>query len=182
FLVIFLLSFQVKAQDFDLQNVTNFYEFITLNMDSTKFNNSEAGIYRSLERDYATWGPRLFPSGSIAHAAASIIGYAESYQPNSSIVNQWSSLGPSNTPDNSKVTTSTKNHAGVGQIHRLTLDPGYDGVLNKTLYAASSFGGLWKSTDDGEHWSGLNTDYQLPISSDLFAQLYPNHCQCLSNC
>ena len=68
-------------------------------------------------------------------------------------------LGPTGMPINNGGAGS-----GNGQIHRITFDPNYNGITNKTLYACSMFGGLVKSTNDGVNWSLLNTD-QLPIAS-----------------
>lgn len=72
----------------------------------------------------------------------------------------WKSLGPSGMPN----PVSSANTYGVGQINRLHFDPQYDGLNNRTLYACSFFGGLWRSEDDGESWSSVNTDF-LPSTS-----------------
>lgn len=72
----------------------------------------------------------------------------------------WRCLGPSGMPR----PLSTPNNSGVGQIHRIEFDPFYDGVKNQTVYACSSFGGLWRSEDDGKNWSNVNTD-KLPSTS-----------------
>ncbi len=72
----------------------------------------------------------------------------------------WRCLGPSGMPN---LLNSSEMH-GVGQIHRIIFDPFYDGTKNQTLYAASSFGGLWRSIDDGLQWQNVNTDF-LPSTS-----------------
>ena len=72
----------------------------------------------------------------------------------------WTNLGPAGMPN----IAESSNTYGVGQIHRLEFDPGYDGIENRTVYACSSFGGLWRSYNDGESWENVNTDF-LPTTS-----------------
>lgn len=54
---------------------------------------------------------------------------------------------------------------GNGQMHRLTFDPQYNGTTNRTIYGATSNGGLWRTEDDGENWNVVNTDHQLPFTN-----------------
>jgi len=72
----------------------------------------------------------------------------------------WVNLGPSGMPN----VAESSNTYGVGQIHRLEFDPGYNGVENQIIYACSSFGGLWRTVNDGETWENVNTDF-LPTTS-----------------
>lgn len=72
----------------------------------------------------------------------------------------WKCLGPTGMPNR----ISSFGGDGIGQINRLTFDPLYDGINNRTIYACSSFGGLWRSEDDGMNWSLVNTDH-LPSTS-----------------
>lgn len=76
------------------------------------------------------------------------------------IYGQWRALGPKGMPN----VMSRSNTYGVGQANRLTFDPNYDGDENRTLYACSSFGGLWRSHDNGLNWYNVNTDF-LPVTS-----------------
>lgn len=64
---------------------------------------------------------------------------------------------------------------GVGQIHRITFDPGY-GILNQTIYACTGFGGLWRTENDGGLWEVVNTD-ALPITSVADVVVNPNNNQ-----
>ncbi len=79
-------------------------------------------------------------------------------------VSNWNALGPFNTPPTA---FSLGNHTGVGQIHKIVFDPGY-GLVNTTVYCASGFGGLFKSTDDGDTWQSM-TDFAFQFTgvSDL---------------
>jgi hypothetical protein len=72
----------------------------------------------------------------------------------------WHELGPSGMPN----PVSSSNTYGVGQMNRLCFDPMYDGIENQTVYGCSFFGGLWRSEDDGDNWSSVNTDF-LPSTS-----------------
>ncbi|MBE0639047.1 MAG: hypothetical protein IH598_11050 [Bacteroidales bacterium] len=72
----------------------------------------------------------------------------------------WRALGPSGMPN----LVSKANTYGVGQANRIAFDPNYDGVKNRTVYVCSSFGGLWRSEDDGLKWYNVNTDF-LPSTS-----------------
>lgn len=72
----------------------------------------------------------------------------------------WVNLGPSGMPN----IAESSNTYGVGQIHRLEFDPNYNGIENQTIYACSSFGGLWRTLNDGETWENVNTDF-LPTTS-----------------
>jgi hypothetical protein len=72
----------------------------------------------------------------------------------------WKCLGPAGMPNS---LCSSKTY-GVGQMHRIEFDPMYDGDQNQTVYACSSFGGLWRSENDGDNWEVVNTD-NLPSTS-----------------
>lgn len=73
---------------------------------------------------------------------------------------QWHELGPcgGDTYGNHVAAQS-----GTGQIHSITFDPDNPHII----YAGSPFGGLWKSTDNGNHWSrkGIDTTYALELAS-----------------
>jgi hypothetical protein len=45
---------------------------------------------------------------------------------------------------------------------RITFAPNYDDTTCKTIYSCSSFGGLWRTINNGEYWENVNTD-QLPF-------------------
>lgn len=64
-----------------------------------------------------------------------------------------------------------------GQMHRICFDPDYNIGANKTIYAASSFGGLWETTDDGASWHTTGTDNELPMTatSDVAVAYSNNH-------
>jgi len=73
---------------------------------------------------------------------------------------EWICLGPSGMPNS----LCSSNTFGLGQMYRIEFDPMYDGDDNQTVYACSSFGGLWRSENDGLSWVNVNTD-NLPSTS-----------------
>jgi hypothetical protein len=111
----------------------------------------------------------MLPAISFAQNRSTIYDYAvnfskekaDKYHPN------WTCLGPSGIPEGGN------SGKGIGQIHRIAFDPGYDGKTNTTLYAGSAFAGLWRSEDDGKNWKVVNTDTQLPITSAVGIAINP---------
>lgn len=127
------------------------------------------GFEKTYDRAAKIWGPRLYPHGDCSVAGAAINAYANAFNAKSGcfaniVPAQWKSLGPTGMPTPLNPIPHDRGN-GVGQIHRLTFDPDYDGTNNKTIYAASMFGGLWRSEDDGLYWEVVNTDTQLPMAS-----------------
>lgn len=55
-------------------------------------------------------------------------------------------------PDNSSLDASNANGASGGRVNGLAADPGN----NQVFYAASEWGGLYKSTNGGQNWARLN--------------------------
>jgi len=84
----------------------------------------------------------------------------ESVIKNGNIENRWLFLGPEGMPN----VLASSNTYGVGQANRIAFDPLYNGMDNRTVYAASFFGGLWRSFNDGDSWHCVNTDF-LPSTS-----------------
>jgi len=88
----------------------------------------------------------------------SLSGSERSFRPQNH--GRWKALGPAGMPN----LISKANTYGVGQANRLAFDPFYDGEKNQTVYACSSFGGLWRSEDDGLNWYNVNTDFLPSVS------------------
>ena len=79
------------------------------------------------------------------------------------ITSNWTCIGPFGRPANIKDCRGcAPNHSGTGQMHQIRFSPNYGN--DNTVYACSTYGGLWVSTDRGDHWSALNTDTQIPFS------------------
>ncbi|WP_196892092.1 T9SS type A sorting domain-containing protein [Aureivirga marina] len=124
---------------------------------------AEGGTYKMYEKINKVWSPRLYPEGNFNIAAKAIGEYYSNY--NKNIENRslqrnfsnidWTSLGPDKNISNG-------HGEQVGRIDALAFHPDYPAV--KTVYAGTPFGGLWKSTDDGNQWTVANTD-DLPIAS-----------------
>ncbi|MCD6366473.1 MAG: hypothetical protein J7L46_02920, partial [Bacteroidales bacterium] len=151
----------------------NFYQIMTQYTEMPDFftDSAEGSEFTSIKRIYRNLGPRLFPHGDMKITTAAIYDYLEKFKNNqfrSTTVNaNWHCLGPNKNPLDYNGIIDTHYHF-VGQIHRITFDPRYDGINTgvgqKTLYAASTFGGLWKSENKGDLWTLMGTD-QLPITS-----------------
>ncbi|MBC8485589.1 MAG: hypothetical protein H8D45_06070, partial [Bacteroidetes bacterium] len=154
-LILLFVSTGIYAQN-------NFYaglkEFYSTNPKPEGNNEEiESSEYNEMKRIEQIWAPRLFPhGGDESVAAAAMIDYAENYIPAMSSYNpEWTNLGPNGT---------IENNFGVGRIERICFDPQYNGTTNQTLYATSSFGGLWRTENDGGLWVPL-TDY-LPFTAN----------------
>lgn len=172
FVVLIALNTILSAQILTLPDTAGFYDYLEAFYTSPGYSpadTSEGGSKAQHNRLGTIWAPRLHPHGDFSIANKAIIDYAQNYAPvrDAGINPNWTCLGPSNTP-------SATNWKGVGQIHRITFDPGYDGVNNLTIYACSSFGGLWRTEDDGANWAIVNTD-ALPISSVADVAINPDN-------
>ena len=64
---------------------------------------------------------------------------------------QWQELGPTSFP------SSESSSAGIGRLEFIKLHPSYGENNNTTIYAGGK-PGLWKSIDNGDNWSNMNTD------------------------
>lgn len=120
------------------------------------------------------WQQRLFPHGDFDTAAIAMDRYlglqgggtggGGSRTTGTSVCTErgkWQFLGPNDIA----VGNFQK---GIGRIDVLYLHPQYDGVNNRTLFAGGFHSGLFKSTDDGNNWSNLNTDKLAMVGiSDL---------------
>jgi photosystem II stability/assembly factor-like uncharacterized protein len=162
--VIFI--FILKVYSAEAQSTSNYYSYFQdyfLETVQTNENTFEQGDLTHAIRNYKIWGPRLYPSGDFKTASISNYNYTVDFNSNRLGVSQkseaiesaiWKQLGP---------VGNTTNTPTVGQLHRITFHPKYDGNKNKQMYASSGFGGLWKSNDGGEQWSLMNTDNSLPF-------------------
>lgn len=162
-LVLIIISFTnySYSQLVSLPPNSNFYDYMEVFYNSSKNDpndDTEGGDVAVHRRLNLVWGSRLYPHGDFSVANQAIVDYATNYTAVDNVSDNanWICIGPSDNPDYS---TNTR---GVGQIHRITFDP-YYGISNQTIYACSGYGGLWRTEDDGMHWTIANTD-QLPIS------------------
>jgi len=67
----------------------------------------------------------------------------------------WTQLGP--RPIRLGQTFSRRVSVS-GRVSAVVLDPGYDGVSNRTVYIGAAQGGVWRSTDNGANWTPLTDD------------------------
>lgn len=68
----------------------------------------------------------------------------------------WQSLGP--LPIGLGQTVGTPRGSVTGRVSTIALDPGYDGITNRTVYLGAAQGGIWRSRDDGATWTELGND------------------------
>lgn len=127
----------------------------------------EGGHDKDLYRTIEEWGPRLWPHGDANVAGTYIATYANNTNcvnvdnfategPLAGIDLQWKAIG---LDGNDGPSDNYRNAAG--QIHRFAFAPGF-GTNNMTFYAATGFGGLWRTENNGDDWEVVNTDNQTP--------------------
>jgi len=111
----------------------------------------EGSTFNQVDRMVFSWSHRLYPDGDCKRAANALNNYVYEYDKYSVLANiittfipDWVSLGPNGMPY-----AASGNQNGVGQMHRITFHPGYNSMKNKTIFASSSYGGLWVTNDDG---------------------------------
>lgn len=160
---IFMLFFSIAsfAQVNPTLNFKTFIDEFYNDNDSIMSAPIVSGYFKDVERLHYTWTPRLYPHYDASVAAEAWYEYTENFNNSNShspvqqeYYADWECKGP--FVDNNNDLNFT------GQMHRITFDPNYDGVTNQTVYAASSFGGLYRSEDGGETWNICNTDEQIP--------------------
>jgi len=160
-----LVTFDLKAQK---QSGANLFEFMRHYYEDNPFNatgdtSKRNGFAKEYDRTFQIWGPRLYPYGNFKFATQALSDYHQNFQANNNSNSYfdtipWSALGPQEV-------LSLQGRDGIGQIHRITLDPQFNNNSNQTIYAASFYGGLWKTINKGASWEVLNTDSQLPMTS-----------------
>ena len=78
---------------------------------------------------------------------------------------QWTQVGPAPLQINLAL-GSQGSGPDSGEVVDIAIDP--RGTTDQTIYIASGFGGIWKSTDHGSSWTPL-TDYLLTLSTGAVA-------------
>jgi len=162
-LLFILMIIKIGFAQIELDSAKNIYDVIDVykNAYDTSILNAEGGIGKDIRNMEMIWAPRLFPSGDSRDAANAIYNYVTNYTDNQTIYSpNWSCLGPIGLPDKG---TPTENLRGNGQMGRITFAPNYDDSLCKTIYACTSFGGLWRTINNGDYWENVNTDL-LPFA------------------
>lgn len=144
----------------------NFYDIMRIMDKNNVGDTTEGSHYKQMKKAEIMWNDRLFPTGQTMQMGAAVTDYVKKFNSGqiSSCNNQsWTEMGPIGRPLNSQ---------GVGQIHAIKCSPKY--TIDKVVYAASNWGGLWKKTGTAD-WVHLNTDLQLPFTSVSDIAIDPNN-------
>ena len=85
---------------------------------------------------------------------------------------RWQALGPQPIINGN---TGIFQSPVSGRATALALDPGYDGVNNRTLYLGTAHGGVWRSRDNGANWTPISDgEASLAIGSLAIDPNNPN--------
>jgi hypothetical protein len=154
----------------DFSTSSNVYDVISEYRSKldTSILNAEGGIGKEIRNLEMIWGQRLFPHGDGTIAAQAISNYSINYALNqlpSTQTPKWRCVGPTGT--------DTVIDKGIGHLHRINFAPNYDDDACKTIYASSSFAGLWRTHNNGDSWHVVNTDL-LPFAGVADVCVNPN--------
>lgn len=161
---ILVLLFVVSAIKTNAQADTNFFQsrnnFYQGAYGITDTN--EAGIINQFKKYEYFQGPKFSPSGNFKEAFTQYKNWISDYTLNgettSTLISDWESIGPHNTP--AEGNSSIDFTRGVGRLICISLHPDN---YEDTIYIGSPFGGAWKTYDAGQNWTNLNTDF-LPVT------------------
>ncbi|MFN8352313.1 MAG: NosD domain-containing protein [Flavobacteriales bacterium] len=137
----------------------------------------EGSLWQLHQRTMNHWVTRLAPDHDLNDAQHALNTYIEwignNPKTNTSFPSNWEEMGPFDTPyANSTYSTLMNGWTGTGQIHNFAFDPDY--ATNGIMYAASPFGGLFKTMDRGAHWFSI-TDNKLPYAGVADVVVDPNN-------
>ena len=151
--VLLLVSASIAFCQGDLlDNTLNFYDIqkeFYRGIDSIYSDTNEGGTYVHYKRWENYWWPRLSPYGNFNYADSCIKDFISDFDQSdklSTISSDWNEVGP-----------KSNGLKGIGLVNDIAFHP----TDTSILFCGSSGGGVWKSTDEGESWTNLNTDQQL---------------------
>jgi len=132
--------------DFDsIQNA--FYQ----NYTGSGEDSTEAGNFRQFQRWERFWGPRVMSFNNLDSAYAYYKDYVDDFDPTDQesllVDSDWEEIGP-----------KENGLDGIGRVDAIAFHP----TDTNTIFLGCPSGGVWKTTDGGQNWQNLNTDYQLP--------------------
>jgi len=161
-LSVFIYSITSFSQVKNLQSNATFNDFLV------EYSNQNDSIPKIIKRMAKRWMPRLAPTGNCTLASNALMDYASNYDTYTSDTYSpnWYEIGPIGTNNIDQCTN--------GQVHNIVFDPNYNGTTNNTLYACSSYGGLWRSENNGTFWQVVNTDTAIPVTTVADLAINPN--------
>jgi hypothetical protein len=175
FFILFFTKFCLIAQSVVPENFYSikarkdaYYDSIKVVAGIDALNEDESG-YAQYQLWLRLWEPRVYPfQGDFVALNSSLNNNMQARLSNnnqsvSSVTSNWSQVGPYDQPlENLSSGQLGSQIGGTGRIDFITIDP--NNVNN--LIAGSPVGGLFYSTDGGEHWWNAETD-QLPQSTTI---------------
>lgn len=131
--------------------------------------------YTSYKRWEWFWDQRMGNSAKLSEVKQKIQDYYNLQNNNSFSIQQnyscttggntWEELGPNIFPNSSSGGTAYQR--GIGMVSFVRFHPQYNGGTQQTIYTGGP-SGLWKSINNGQSWSLVNTDRNIVTScSDL---------------
>lgn len=104
-----------------------------------------------------SWRPKLHPHGdfTVAYNAMNRIvrePHPAAVSPRTGTCSGWTELGPLDMP------SGGDRQRGVGRVNWIVIDPSN----GDNVFTGSAKGGLFYSTDGGDHWQNCGTDFLLP--------------------
>ena len=156
------INFDVNAQKHEHSEVPDSPTYFDIMRSYAEIEDeSEGGFYKHLRKQDLFWSKRLHPTGNTIQMAEGLTDYVRNFNQggNDCTDANWVCLGPTGKPIGN---CTSCNARGSGQIHVIQFSPDY--ANDRTVYAGSNWGGLWRSIAGGD-WQELNTDLQLPFTS-----------------
>ncbi len=135
-------------------------------IDHSTLKKQEQKAYKKYLRWKTFWENRLDENGGFSGPAKMIATQAganrsikdESISRQQMSLAPWTPIGPYGIHEKQSAAgegiLNTANTGGIGAIHTVAYDP-YD-LTGQTIYAASNFGGMFKTTNKGDYWENIS--------------------------
>jgi photosystem II stability/assembly factor-like uncharacterized protein len=156
---------------------SSFFDFVNeySNQNTESEDTPTASEYRKMHKFLWYWTTRVDSTGKYNVASEKMLEHLSSQINNpsntqSSSSNLWESLGPTHAKGLLKENGSLHTEGDIGRIQCLWANPTNPNII----LAASSTGGIWKTTNGGTNWNCL-TDHLPGMGATDFAVNPSNH-------